>query len=376
MKRPVQLVPILSLLVAASLPFIVGAQEIKRDENGKVEDRNRGFHERMVKRFKSENASVKPGGIVFVGDSITQGLPTSLLRADLPIYNRGISGDKIGNHYYGVLDRMEESIYDLNPAQIYLLIGINNFAYWKTPGAIMDAGYERLLGEIKKNCPKAKLYVQSVMPLRGGWAKCSEQVLTVNTKLQAMCKKHGVTYVDLHKALRDSKGELKKEFTADGLHLNFKGYVAWVDCLDGISIGIERNLTTNKPVTVSGGTEGQQVPEQAVDGLPDNATGWHASPAPQWLQVDLEAVYELDRLNVYMHHDGSRHYQYTVELSKDGKAWTRVLDRSSNTRPATRQGDAVKFARTAARYVRVNLLKNSANFAVHLNEIQVFEAGK
>ena len=58
----------------------------------------------------------------------------------------------------------------------------------------------------------------------------------------------------------------------------------------------------------------------------------------------------------------------TTELLHD------ALDFDKGERFAT--GDMHKFAPTDARYVRITMLKNSANSAVHLVELRVFEVGK
>jgi hypothetical protein len=41
---------------------------------------------------------------------------------------------------------------------------------------------------------------------------------------QKICEKYGCTWLDLNDKLRDSNGELKEEFTFDGLHINAKAY--------------------------------------------------------------------------------------------------------------------------------------------------------
>lgn len=136
-----------------------------------------------------------------------------------------------------------------------------------------------------------------------------------------------------------------------------------------------RGIAVGKPVTVSGGTERGHGPEFAVDGSAANRDfGWYASPYPQWLQIDLEQPADIGAATVYPYWDGQRHYQYTVELSMDGKEWTPAVDMSKNTRPATARGHAHTFTATKARYVRVNLLHNSANLGVHLIEVRVFAA--
>lgn len=139
------------------------------------------------------------------------------------------------------------------------------------------------------------------------------------------------------------------------------------------SVAVVKNLTTGKPVTASGVEAGCQA-ENAVDGIVELQRAWWAGPYPQWLQVDLTQVYKLGSAEVFPYWDGGRSYQYTVELSMDGKAWTKVVDLSANTKPAKPEGDHHTFAPTSARYVRVIMLKNSANPGVHLVELRVFEA--
>jgi sialate O-acetylesterase len=136
-----------------------------------------------------------------------------------------------------------------------------------------------------------------------------------------------------------------------------------------------QNLAMNKPVKVSGGTQGQMLPANAVDGVTDNWSGWHSSGAPQWLEVDLQKIYSIDRIKVVTYFDGVRFYQYKVEASLDGKTWQQVADMSANTRISTETGETVRFPAIKAQFVRVTLLKNSANTALHLNELLVFETG-
>jgi hexosaminidase len=140
--------------------------------------------------------------------------------------------------------------------------------------------------------------------------------------------------------------------------------------------GHENNLTTGKPVLTSGGVNPNEKPEFAADGWIDIAKFWGTIPAPQWWRVDLQKEYALDRIRVFPYWDGQRYYQYTIDVSTDGQKWTQVVDDSKNTTPETEQGREHKFKPTPARYVRVNMLKNSDNEAVHLVEVRVFEAGK
>jgi hexosaminidase len=136
------------------------------------------------------------------------------------------------------------------------------------------------------------------------------------------------------------------------------------------------NLATGKPVTVSGGTQNPQNPELAVDGIKQIGSAWWAEPAPQWIKIDLQKENSVDRIKVYPYWDGRRYYQYTVEVSVNGDDWTMVGDKTTNTVPSNDAGDEFKFEARKVRFVRVNMLKGSANQGVHIVEIEVFEAGK
>ena len=136
------------------------------------------------------------------------------------------------------------------------------------------------------------------------------------------------------------------------------------------------NLATGKPVTVGPDPsirDENAPPEFAVDGKSDDpGKHWNSLvAAPQWLQVDLGKVQPVNFINVITYWDGSRYYQLNAEVSMDGKAWTKVLDFSKNTAIATANGYSGKFPETKARYVRVNMLKNSANPFVHIVELIV-----
>lgn len=103
---------------------------------------------------------------------------------------------------------------------------------------------------------------------------------------------------------------------------------------------------------------------------------WGAWKPPQWWQVDLEKEYTLDRVHIFPWWEGNRSFQYTIEVSTDEKSWTRVADESKNTEHETEKGHLHKFQPTKARYVRVNMLKNSLRNAVQLDEVRVYEVGK
>ncbi|MCY2929542.1 MAG: family 20 glycosylhydrolase [Planctomycetota bacterium] len=141
-------------------------------------------------------------------------------------------------------------------------------------------------------------------------------------------------------------------------------------------LAFEKSLTTGKPVETSARENKKDKPEYANDGWVDIGKYWGAKPAPQWWKVDLEKEYSLARVQVVPFFDGTRFYQYTIEVSADGKAWALVADASKNATPGAEKGYMHAFPPVKARNIKVNLLKNSDNPAVHLVEVRAWEAGK
>ncbi len=134
------------------------------------------------------------------------------------------------------------------------------------------------------------------------------------------------------------------------------------------------NIADGRPVESNVPHQGDNVPKNAVDGT--RRTSWFGSKWPAWLQVDLEKEISIDTVHVWFYYRDSRSYQYAIEVSADGENWKRVVDRSDNRKAGRREGFAHRFPAVSSRYVRLHVLKNSANEAVHVNEIKVYAEGK
>ena len=137
----------------------------------------------------------------------------------------------------------------------------------------------------------------------------------------------------------------------------------------------KENLAVGKPVTISCKQQQNHSPKGAVDGRLDRDTAYWGDAWPSWFQVDLEKVHKIDAVRVVFYWGDSRFYTYTLEVSTDGEAWTQAADNSKNNTPANAQGLVHRFKPVDARYVRVNILKNNVNEAVHIVELEVYAAG-
>lgn len=189
---------------------------------------------KIVKRdnFTFINQTVaEKGQVVFLGDSITEMLSTGdwfgeyTKKSGLAVYNRGISGDTSNRLY----ERLVDNVTCIEPSCVVLLIGTNDL------GLGLDSEFakeniEKTLSLLKHDCPNTKIILQAVYPVNptvhkscAGRRKNSD-ILELNKKLLILAQEHKITYLDLTEKLSDKKGNLKKEYTFDGLHLNAKGY--------------------------------------------------------------------------------------------------------------------------------------------------------
>lgn len=187
-----------------------------------------GF-EKRVNDFKNYNQDVIPGGIVFVGDSLTENYNVYEFYKGLNVYNRGIGGDTT----VGLLSRMDESIYALEPSIVVLLIGINDFEL--VENSTVDTIFENIkeiVKKIKENCPQATIILESLYPVNKSnnpkidiasvIRKDNKLIDKVNEKIKDI---QGVIYLDINSKLKDQNGEFILDYTQEGLHANTTGYI-------------------------------------------------------------------------------------------------------------------------------------------------------
>lgn len=187
--------------------------------------------ENRVKAFKEQNLALQ--NVVLLGDSITEGFEIARLLPGRRVLNRGIGADIIGNDLpptdpRGLLRRLDASVFDCAATDVFLLIGINDLNIGHTVDQL-EAGYRELLARIKAGAPTVRVHVQSVLPTRGDHARQNAPVRAFNERLRKLAAEFGYDYLDLHTLLRDERGELKSEFTDDGLHLKEPAYRLWRD---------------------------------------------------------------------------------------------------------------------------------------------------
>lgn len=168
--------------------------------------------------------SVVPGsgGVALVGDSLTHLGRWELLLPQVRVTNFGISGERAEH----ILERLEPII-AVQPRQLFLLIGTNNLP---CDHALEDIArsVDEILGRLSAALPDCRLHLQGLMPRE---RKYAPQIRALNQRYEAIARKRGLPYIDLFPRFADAQGQLRRELTGDGLHVNGAGYRVWREAL-------------------------------------------------------------------------------------------------------------------------------------------------
>ena len=158
--------------------------------------------------FEVQNFNLSDGQIVFVGDSITDLYLLDNYYSDLNLacYNRGISGDST----LGVLNRLDVSIFDINPSIIVLMIGTNDINGGRSVDSTIS-NYKKIVDEIYEELPNVKLYCMSIIPQNKELEEYTnlkvdvnnKKIIEANKQIHKICQENNAIYLDLYSKLLD-----------------------------------------------------------------------------------------------------------------------------------------------------------------------------
>ncbi|MEM7327313.1 MAG: GDSL-type esterase/lipase family protein [Pseudomonadota bacterium] len=176
-------------------------------------------HDHVNRRLDQiEALPVLQGGVLFVGDSITEGAPLQTMFPNLQLANHGIGWDTTE----GVLLRLNQ-ITRNRPARLFLLIGTNDTNYTDDPDRISD-NILKVTDALTAALPDTELYVLSILP-RGGPGNAV--ISDVNRSLRQAAIDRPFVFLNLAQAMRAENGEMRADLSYDNLHLNVQGYAVW-----------------------------------------------------------------------------------------------------------------------------------------------------
>ena len=217
----ISVVVLLAIAVSAVLYF--GVHLPKQREHQRLVKLLEEYYQDKLDLFAEENEELAPGEIdvAFIGDSLTDGYDVKSYYSEYAVANRGIGGDTT----YGLLARLDVSVYQIKPKVIVMLIGANNFT-------TMFEDYEDILIGIRENLPDTALIVCSLTSMGREWGKNNHLAAFNNVKIKALAQKHGCYFVDLYTPLLNFEtNEIYEHYTTDGGHLTDDGYRVLTGCI-------------------------------------------------------------------------------------------------------------------------------------------------
>ena len=144
-------------------------------------------------------------GVVFLGDSITQGWAANLnqLFPGIKTINRGISGDTTR----GVLLRLQTDVIALKPRGIVLLIGTNDLEEAAAPESTAS-NLKLILAALKAHNPAMPVVLCNVFPSSATKKRPAEQIKKINQLCYALLKDEPqVTLVDTWSLFANAQGD-------------------------------------------------------------------------------------------------------------------------------------------------------------------------
>ncbi|TNJ66119.1 lysophospholipase [Paenibacillus hemerocallicola] len=192
-----------------------------------------------VQQYKEMNRRAEKGKTVFVGSSLMEQFPIVKFMLkfdkDYRVYNRGISNYVTAD----LLATMEECVFELEPAKIFINIGTNDIASPQYRQEDLLANYDLILTRVKERLPKSKVFVMAYYPVNAKAdfpgidqtqkeqlfkTRTNQAIQDANRAIEQLAKKHKVEFINVNQGLMDAEGNLKQEYSKDGLHMVEKGY--------------------------------------------------------------------------------------------------------------------------------------------------------
>ncbi len=187
-------------------------------EQGKIQTKYRHLNQ----------VSVVEPDILFIGDSIVEYYPLQeLFGTSKTIINRGIRGYQTGL----LLENLDAHLYGGTVDKIVLLIGTNDIGKDVPVNEALN-NLEALIQFIARDYPLTEIKLLSILPVNEGeeykqtvYTRTNEKIQEWNQAYQELASAYmQVEFVPVFDSLTDQAGQLKNDYTTDGLHLSVAGY--------------------------------------------------------------------------------------------------------------------------------------------------------
>ena len=189
----------------------------------------------QTKYRELNQVSVLEPDMIFIGDSIVEYYPLQeILGTAKTIVNRGIRGYQTGL----LLENLDAHLYGDAVDQIVFLIGTNDIGKDVPMNEALD-NLEGVIQSLNRDYPLSQIKLVSILPVNEGeeykqtvYIRTNEKIREWNQAFESLAAAYiQVDFVPIYDSLTDSEGQLKKDYTTDGLHLSVAGYQALSEAL-------------------------------------------------------------------------------------------------------------------------------------------------
>lgn len=211
-------------------------QRVEREITARMEELDQKLVAEKLERYRRLNQFAQLGKVLFVGSSLMEQFPINELLLDMgrtyTVYNRGMGGYTTQQ----LAKSLDVCVYQLQPSQVLINIGTNDM---NTPEYTVEGlmeRYEAILRDIQAHVPGVKLTLLAYYPLcepklaedpHGREILKSRNNRTIaqaNQAVQALAKKVGAGFLNCNSAITDESGNMRPEYTIEGMHMYGDGY--------------------------------------------------------------------------------------------------------------------------------------------------------
>lgn len=176
---------------------------------------------------------------VFLGDSRTEGFHLySGLETGQYLFATGATVESVFSKATQETEQGKVSMLDaldgLEFSKLYVMLGVNELGWPKTEQ--FHDQYAKLIDRVRESHPDARIALQSILPIsakqeaKGSYVN-NGRIAEFNAIIVQLAEEKGCTYLDVASAVTGEDGCLRAEETTDGIHLNTKGCVRWLEYL-------------------------------------------------------------------------------------------------------------------------------------------------
>lgn len=209
------------VILVVNIFFLLSSISSSNKDYKKLQQENKKIQKKLDEMEKLTD-------IIFLGDSITEYYDLDKYY-DKKIIKSGVAGYTTDD----ILNNIDEMVFKYNPRKIFLLIGTNDLRDEKSIEYVTN-NIEKIVNVIHEKTPYTRIYVESIYPVNNtdsskishdmvGIRK-NEDIQEINKNIKDYCIKNKFTYINMYKELSDDDGNLKLEYTREGLHMSDEGY--------------------------------------------------------------------------------------------------------------------------------------------------------